>query len=348
MTYVTGISQFNINAIICDTYVSWWRDNRKERGENIGFLKSGLLFPGCIYGISGSIKNARAFIINCRLHLTGRHTLPDFWEMFLEFFHSYCSSTNKNSDFQLLLSSRNHGIPQFYVLDSKKSAVEPCDKLVSLGSGKPLLDQHVQKLVSVNTDLINNLVTVEKRLPLSTFPYLYCLWLNELSQGMDLPLLEKYHVGGIFHFLWQDANDEHTQLPAVYVLSDADPKEKLICSWIYRVAYAQDALIVDNPITNTREVVIDPAARPNFRLRPNSELKSDITRELNDQPFYYFCGFGFADPKHRGEFGIAITNEGEYHVDKDGSISPDFKALIQDKFSRDYKLVIGQPNTPTD
>lgn len=159
-----------------------------------------------------------------------------------------------------------------------------------------------------------------------------------------MPVLEKYHVGGTFHFLWQDMQGEHTQFPAVYVLSDADPKKKIICSWLYRVAYAQGALVVDNPITNAREIIMDSAARPNFKLIPTDKLKLDIAREIDAQPFYYFCGFGFSDPKHRGEFGIAITTEGKYVVDKNCTISPFFKTQVQEKFSRDYKLVIGDPN----
>jgi len=347
MTYVVGISQFDINAIICDTHVSWWRFNQKVKGENVG-LKNGLFFPGCIYGISGSVDDARNFIISCKSYLTGNHTLPHFWEMFLEFVNSYSFPRINDSSFQLLLSSRNQGSLQFYVLDSRNSACEPCDKFISIGSGKPMLDQHVQNLVSLNTDIINKLVTVEKRLPRFTFPYLYCLWLNELSQGMDLLSLEKHHVGGIFHFLWQDIQGEHAQCPTVYVFSDADPTKKTIYSWVYRVAYAQGALVVDNPITNAREIIMDTAARPNFGLIPSDQLNLDIGKEIDAQPFYYFCGFGFADPKHRGEYGIAITTERKYVVDKAGSIFPPFNALLQDKFSRDYKLVIGSPDSSTE
>jgi hypothetical protein len=344
MTYIVGINQFDINAIICDTHVSWWRLNQKVKGENVG-LKSGLLFPGCIYGISGSLAHARTFIINCKLYLTGQYTLPDFWERFLEFIRSYQFPITKDSYFQLLLSSRNHGTPKFYVLDSKKSVIEPRGRFTSLGSGKPILDQYVQKLVSLNTAIINKFITVEKRLPHFTFPYLYCLWLNERAQGMDLSSLEKYHVGGIFHFLWQDIQGEHAQFPALYVLSAADPKNKIIYAWHYRVAYAQGALVVDNPITNAREIIMDTAARPNVGLIPNDKLKLDITREIDAQPFYYFCGFGFIDPKHRGEFGVAITTEGKYAVDKAGHISPHMQAFIEDKFSRDYNLVIGDQHT---
>lgn len=343
MTYVLGINQFDTSVIICDTHISWWRSNRKVKGQNIG-LKSGFFFPGCIYGISGSVEHARTFIIDCKLYLRGHYTLPEFWKRFLGFVNSYRFPNDKDYHFQILLSSRNYGTLQFYVLDSQNATIEPQDKFTSLGSGQPLLDQQVQNLLSVNTDIINKLVTVEKRLPHSIFPYLYCLWLNELTQGMDLPLLEKYHVGGIFHFLWQDMQGEHTQFPAVYVLSAADPKKKIICSWLYRVAYAQGALVVDNPITNAREIITDTAARPNFGLIPNDKLKLEVVSEIDAQPFYYFCGFGFADPKHRGEFGIAITTEGKYEVDKNCSFSPRIKTLIQEKFSRDYKLVIEDSN----
>ena len=345
MTYVVGINQFDANAIISDTHISWWRLNQKVSGQNVG-LKSGYFFPGCIFAISGSLDDARTFVITCKTHLSGRNTLPSFWARFLEFVKSYKFPKTRESCFQLLLSSRNQGILQFYILDSVQGiTIAPQGKFISIGSGKPLLDTRMQNLVSINPDIINQLVTVEKRFPPLTFPYLYCLWLTEMSQGTDLSLTEKYHVGGIFHFLWQNTEGEYTQNPAVYVLSEADPKNKIIYSWIYRVAYAQGALVVDNPISNSREIITDTAARPKFELIPTNQLQLDIVKEIDSQPFYFFCGFGFANPKHRGEFGIALTNEGKYAVDKAGNISPFMKASLQEKFSREYRFNDDKPDT---
>lgn len=336
MTYVLGLNQFNINTIICDMRVTWYKQNKIVRGENVG-LKSGFLFPGCMYAISGSVDDARRFIIDCKYNLRSP-TLPELWEEFTEFVRNYPFRTDKDSHFELLLSTRNNGNPQFYTLDSMTSKIEHQNAPISLGTGKEILDDKIGRLVSINTDIINKMVSIEKRLPKSTFPYLYCHWLNEISQGTDLLSLEKYHVGGIFHFLYQDINNESWQGPAVYVLSSADPKSKTIYSWIYRVTYARGALVVSNPVKNVLEIFTDTAADPQVESIQPSRLKDDIIREADAQPYHYFCGFGFSDPKHRGEMGIAITNEGKYVVDKTGNISPFFRKKIAEKFSRDYKM----------
>lgn len=336
MTYIVGVNQLGVNAIICDTRVTWWRSTMEIRGANTS-LKSGLLFPGCIYGIVGDLGAARDFIIGCKHYLTGTNTLEGFWKRFLDFVEQYPFQHQADDSFQLLLSSRNLGNPRLYVLDSTDKTVKDQRKLVTLGSGKKILDEPINRLVLERSRMIDELI-VGNKIPTFSFPYFYCLWLNEMTQGMELSKLEECHVGGVFHFLWQDPRCEHAQLPAVYVLSSADVRRKTIYSWIYRVVYAEGALVIDNPITNAREIFIDTAARPSFAEADYNDVKSRISLEVDSAPFYYFCGFGFSDPRHRGEFGFSITNENKFVVRKDGWIDPRYKALIQDKFSQDYRL----------
>lgn len=336
MTYVVGLNQLGANAIICDTRVTWWRSTTKVGGANTS-LKSGLLFPGCIYGIVGDLGAARDFIIEGKRYLTGTNTLAGFWEKFTGFVKQYAFQPTIDGSFQLLLSSRNLGSPRFYVLNSTEATLEAQGKLVTLGSGKEILDASIDRLISDRSTMIDELIE-QNKIPPFSFPYFYCLWLNEMTQGTELSRLEEYDVGGIFHFLWQDWQHEHAQFPAVYALSAADVRRKTICTWICRVVYAEGALVVDNPITNAREIFIDTAARPSFAVADFDDVRRSISSEVDSAPFYYFCGFGFSDPGHRGEFGFSITTENKFVVTKDGWIDPKYRALIEDKFSRDYCL----------
>jgi hypothetical protein len=338
MTYIVGVSQAGTNAIISDTHVTWQCGRTITNSSNTG-LKIGLLFHGCIYGISGTSEEARKFIIGCKQFLTGRYTPNQFWERFISYTEKYHFNKDQGSSFELLLSTRNLGAPQFYVLYSSTGNIVPQKGLVTLGSGKCLLDSYLQHLVEQNVNIINNMISSENKLSSFTFPYLYCMWLNELAQGFDLPVLEKYHVGGVFHFLWQDYEQEHAQHPAVYVMSAADQNKKEIHSWIYRVSYSQGALVIDNPVSNSREIIMDTAARPNFKFLPWEDLKATINSEIDAQPFYYFCGFCFSDPKYQGGYGISITTEGKYAVGRNGVISPKFRAFLTDVFSNKQSLL---------
>jgi hypothetical protein len=51
MTYIVAFGQPGLNAIIADIRVSWPSNVGVPDNQNIGF-KVGLLFPGCIYGVT--------------------------------------------------------------------------------------------------------------------------------------------------------------------------------------------------------------------------------------------------------------------------------------------------------
>lgn len=333
MTYILGINQLGINAIICDTRVTTWRSEKRVSGANIA-LKSGLLFPGCIYGITGDIDSARSFIIECKEILTGKGTLLSFWDKFIGFIEIF-RNRHKTGKFTLLLSSRNHGHPKFYTLDFPSGELAEVGRFVTLGSGKQILDVHVDNLYNKRSTIIDKVI-LENNIPEFTFPYFYCLWLNEISLGMDASTLEEYDTGGVFHFLWQDSKGEHSQHPAVYVLNDADIKNKIIYEYIFRVAFSEGALIYENPIQNEMEILIESAARP--ILGVSLKHREAITREAKKLPYYYFCGIGFANPSYRGEFGFHVTTKRDYIVKRDGWMDDRHRRLIASKFERNFRL----------
>lgn len=341
MTYTVGIQQSDINAIICDTRVTWWRSDKKIGGANIS-LKSGLLFPGCLYSVTGDLGEAGNFIKDYKQRINGTYnTLQGSWHDFSKFAQGYFSFARNRPDFSLLLSSRCKGRPEFYVLDSRTATLEPAGKLITLGSGKDFLDAKFVKWFSHRKKTISDTIS-KNSLPGFTFPYFYCLWLNEIAQGEELSKLEENDVGGLFHFSWQDSNGDYAQHPAVYVLSATDVNPKTIFLWVYRVAFVEDCLVIDNPITEAREFLFSSIARPGREidnyLNNWDRVVAEIDNKASLQPFYYFCGFGFPQLKYRGPFGCHVTTKNDFVIRKEGWLDPQYKSLIVKNFRGDYSL----------
>ena len=343
MTYIVGIQEFGINAVICDTRVTWWRSNKKVGGANVS-LKSGILFPGCLYAITGDKYEAGKFIKAFKQEIEGtRNTLQGLWNDFNKFYKVYFSKTGKKADFSLLLSSRCEGQPQFYLMDTENGIQAYDESSITLGSGKQVLDHTFLKLFQSRRSAINKIIA-KGDLPQFTFPYFYCLWLNEIAQGDELSRLEQNDVGGIFHFLWQDSTNEYAQHPAVYVLSAANDDIRTIYIWIYIVAYIEDCLVVENPIIEATEYFFSSISRPS-RTQDHyfnrwHEVVSEIDKQANSLPFYYFCGFGFPQITKRGPFGCHVTTINNYVIKKDGYLSPDYKSFIVKSLGKDYTMTL--------
>lgn len=341
MTYVVGIQQLGVNAVICDTRVTWWRSGKRVEGANIS-LKSGVLFPGCLYAVTGDLEQAGKFIKEYKQRIEGTYnTLQGLWSDFIEFAQNYSPVSQGKNCFHLLLSSRCNGKPEFFIFDSESSSLTNSEKLVTLGSGKDLLDKRVFKWFGSREKAINDMI-VHNGLPPFTFPYFYCLWLNEMAQGEELSKLEQHHVGGIFHFLWQDSSGEYAQHPAVYVLAAADNSIKTVYLWVYRVAYVEDCLVTDNPVTEAREFFFSSISRPSRTIDHYMNNWANVMKETEAKadslPFYYFCGFGFPQLIHRGPFSCHVTTTGDYVINKDGWLAPSYKVFIVKHFRRDYAL----------
>jgi len=287
---------------------------------------TGLLFPGCIYAWAGHVEEARKFVTECKEFLKGDNKIEGFWYRFVDFVNVYPFDNAK--EFQLLLSVRCSGQPRFYLISSKQpSLLVQNNSIVTLGSGKEMLDGVIMGEFSKRTQMVDdamkhvdNAIRPHRVHP-ATFPYFYCLWLNEIALGMQLSKLEEHDVGGIFHFLWQDSSGEHAQEPSVYLLSAADLKTRTVYHWLYRVAYADGCLVVENPIVGFVEVFADTSTRPELVSMTAAELdefREKMVNKANSQPFYYFFGLGFADPKDRNEFLVNITTAGDYVVSRQG------------------------------
>ena len=80
MTYVLGRCQQNVAAIISDN-----RATTSGLSGSNNVLKSGILFPGCIYGASGHAGEANRFIKACKRDLTDTQVNEDGWSRFWSF-----------------------------------------------------------------------------------------------------------------------------------------------------------------------------------------------------------------------------------------------------------------------
>lgn len=331
MTYVIGINNYEASCIICDTRISYGQSG--ICGSNDA-LKSGKLFPGCIYGAAGDFDELRKFISLMREAQDEKNTLSGFWGNFCKFVSKY--NFLKSQSFQLLLASRHTGESKLYLLDSIDGSINDAGNLVTIGSGKKLLDRELKEIHEDRNEKIIEYLK-DQDIPIHSYPYLYCLWLMERVQGMEATVLNRNGVGGYFHFTGQTSEFEARQRPAVYVISESYPSRREIRSWIFRIAFIENALVIDCPVEQTRLIFVDVCIWPTFKELDKNQRQIYFERIVNTaeiEPFYYFCGFGFLNPEKRRSSGFHFTTENDYKVSRKGEILDlNIKRIIEDNFS---------------
>lgn len=341
MTYVIGLESHGMTSIISDARVTR-KGQSKSWGENV-VLKTGLLFPGCIFGRVGNAKESKEFILKTKYSLTPTNTVEGFWHEFERIVDGYNFPKSNDAGFKLLLSTRHSGKPEFYLLDSRDGLSRLDKSLVTFGSGKAILDDLIQRDYAMRIREITEALSgpsFQDELP----PYLLCLWLTELSQSAQGVKIERHGVGGVFHFVFQTDKSEHTQKPSLYVLADAEVRLRTIYYWQYRVCFVNHWLVIDALIppgrspdfprgTQDRIALLDEASLPPKEVgewNPQElykHLQDNIESELEQQPFYFFCGIGYTNPKHRRGFGVFVTTKGDY-IFTEGRINPEVEAKI--------------------
>lgn len=331
MTYIVGINNYGASSIICDTQITYGQSGLHASYDA---LKSGKLFPGCIYGAAGDFDEFRKFIISMRNAQPIENTLSGFWDNFCNFVSKYKFLRSKS--FQLLLATRHSGDSELYLLDSTKGSILNAGNLKTIGSGKNILDNELKEIYEHRNPNIEKYMS-DEGVPIHSYPYLYCLWLMERVQGMEVSILNRNGVGGYFHFTGQTSTFEARQSPAVYVISESYPSRKEIRHWIFRIAFLENALVVDCPIEQTRLIVVDVCAWPQFNklnIIQREQYFENIIQKAGSEQYYYFCGFGFLNPKKRKSVGFHFTTQDDYIINRKGEIlDQNIKRLIEENFS---------------
>lgn len=333
MTYIVGIKkpEDNFLTIISDIMVTKIFSNGKKQTENIA-LKTGYLFDGCIYGLSGDAIAGHSFLSSLKKAINCKDPIKDNFKKLSEFASS--SQWETGSGFKILFGIRNPS-PEFYLLNSTSREFKLLDEnLYTMGSGKSILDAIVlQGYKHSNSFIMDKLK--ENKVPIVYYPNFICLWLSELVLGFEKEQLEKIGVGGIFHYIYQTENKEHSSMPAVVVLSKFE-NDKLVQN-SYRTCLINGYLVVEN--LNSKDVSIFTSVVERQDLAEKGLLASkgilqEAYRRSLELPIYYFCGFATHDPSYRGFYSAHFSCNDTKVIDWDGNVRSDF----QDKINANLKV----------
>jgi hypothetical protein len=355
MTYILGLKQPGLNAIISDARISWKSNDNGWEGDNTA-LKTGLFFTGCIFGRVGNSEHSANFItrFKSRIESVSDNT-QECWRQLQVFVDEYPFSSSPDNHFQLLLSCRLDETPEFYILDSKTGLSKQDDtsaiSVVTLGSGKTILDVQVANDFLTRIEKVQNYMIDSGEFHSLKFIryitlYLLCLWLSELSLTFESSVLNQHQVGGVFHFLCQDSKTEQLQSPAVYIFSTFSPSSQTILGWIYRVAFARGGLYVEihkpyNPASGLpreeteKHILFDKASSPSLDKISVGQLQQEANDAISKLPFCFFCGFGFTPPQDRKSMGSLLPKDGKYEevFEPDGQLRAEIKVLINSNFA---------------
>jgi hypothetical protein len=311
MTYLVAFGQPALNTIIADTRVTWSSGAEVPDDPHTG-LKVGLLFPGCIYGVTANdVSEAQKFIVRFRASIyRSTDTLPGLWRRFERFVELY-EFPPPSQQFQLVLSHRAFGHPRFAVLDSESGLDQtvPSDSsyFATFGSGRGVLDPIlIQELMprfdEKHRKLLLQVAQIPEPLIPHFSPYFLCLWLNEKSLTFEASQLHEEGVGGLFHFVWQTAGSEGPQEPAVYIFCMVNRASNTVYSWVYRVVPFQEGVYIEEYKPATDRFIakfIFNSATSEIVVPSGSEFERFLDRELAALPYFNFCGIGFIDPSER-------------------------------------------------
>lgn len=337
MTYIVGFRIDGISSIISDI-----RMTINQGQDRSACVKTGILFPGCIYGLAGNLIQGFNFINNAKNALGGTDDPTQAWQMFENLCTWVDVSKEKSEYFELMLSSRATGTPEFYVFDPINRLTHYDNDWISIGSGQDILDQRIaanyaQKIMEVRQG-IGLLKGTEV-----AYPYCLCLWLSEITLTFESSQLEAKGVGGIFNFVYQTSDYEDWQKPAVYVFSTLDIQANRVESYTYRVCRIQEGLCVQcsHPLIDGKNgLMLYDATNvlPQAEIPNIEQFETEAWRKVGEQPFAFFYGFGYAQPAF--QYGshcyipLVPDDRNPPPINEQGEISSHFKELIVQHFNR--------------
>lgn len=333
MTYIVGIRlpEHNFLAIISDIMVTKTYSDGRILKESTA-LKTGRLFDGCIYGLSGDATHGTNFLVNFKNSINFRDLTSNNFDNLRNYISS--SEWDSGKGFKILFGIRNP-VPEFFLLDSKTKEFRLLEDLVyTMGSGKRLLDEIVLKgYVFTNSYILK--ILKQKKAPIVYYPCFLSLWLSELVLGFEEGQLEEIGVGGIFHYVYQTETKENSSMPLVFVLSRLD--KNILIQNCYRTSLINGYLIVEQLNNNRVSVFTSEVERLDLvekGIHNNEEILDEAYKRSRKLPIYYFCGFATYDLSHRGFYSTHFSSNNTKVVDWNGNVRSDF----QKKISRNLKI----------
>ena len=202
------------------------------------------------------------------------------------------------------------------------------------GAEKNLLDAIVLQGYKYSNSFIMDKLKQNKT-PIVYYPNFLCLWLSELVLGFEEEQLRKIGVGGIFHYIYQTEEKEHSSMPVVFVLSKLE-NNKLVQN-SYRTCLINGYLVVENLKSKHISVFTSKVERQDLAekgLLDSEEILQEAHRRSRELPIYYFCGFATHDPSYRGFYSAHFSCVNTKVIDWNGNVKSDF----QDKINTNLKI----------
>lgn len=338
MTYVVGIKRLGTAAIITDSLLT-----SAAHPPRIDSIKSGVLFPGCIFGICGNWGRAWECLLSLRARCT-ENTLEARFEELARLVYFYNFPRGDHNAFEILLSSRHAGTPEFYLLSSSTERMHPVrGDFIALGSGRQLLDamfvgysqsfgseENLQKTRRQGTEAGHSVFDED-------FAHLYAFLLFQSTQGDTGQQLASLRAGGFVHFVFQDGQGERRQKPRLYVLGRCDDHGNLTSVAIQRLAFDED------PVFGDLIVIAEPVGQPpkpqwgvvvqNMTGPPQSIVDSIVSRQ-KAAPLYEILIAGRIDHERKGaetdDYPILVDRwSGTPVLDLEGHVHPTLLAFLK-------------------
>ncbi len=135
------------------------------------------------------------------------------------------------------------GDPQLWILDSHGlTQLDPSRDLVTIGSGRPLLDDFVHSQIR---SLRQGFADKSPELAETLAPYMLSFKLVRKFHSPERDVLEQAGVGGGFHFVYQTSEKEDGQLPTLLVMADRGTDIHLMTWWMVRVVQCEIGSVLE-------------------------------------------------------------------------------------------------------
>ena len=331
MTYTLALrAPFGV-AIISDRRITnvadgTWRDSG---------CKTGLIGTDVIYGLSGHLKNARETIVSLNTLRESDTDVTAWWDYSRKMLAALPVQTGDawfaiqigfldGNAAELWLYESDHGMTRLEGHSSKFV-------VFSLGSGKDLFDDQLPRIV---TGISRMSETGE--LKNWAIPYTLAFNLTCITTSYGQAVSDRVHVGGVFDFVVVDGLGARYQEPSLYAIANPNLRTGVVEITMYRVSSIGDYTAIEtlhppneeNPDGERKTTLFTDSGRTGSYEVPDID-KTNIRLQLDVQPFYKFCGVGFAHADLLHVYSVHSGGNGEpWAIGSDGSINPSTRAWI--------------------